>query len=1153
MDPGYNENVTDYLSLGNMPGLEWKLLRYKCRELRLEGIYHRHRLLISVALATQVIIIVEILMLIHVILLFSVVQDIDLITVLPYFAVMLLTPPILMVSSEPNAENYDCIAILTSCLMALLLTLMDLILPICYFTSYSLVPSYDHVVIVMVYLLFPIAHLENGRVYLLGLAVSLVNFSYMIWMEYKTSDDKVWELTIYATYILFLNLICLFFKGFREYYIRRGVLSRYQLVYQNMVFQVRRAWFFWNGYFGGLLQMAMKKEKALLDSIMPLALAQSLQDAIASHIEEDPNGLIPFSKTRRLFVEPHAEVSILEADMVNFTHLTTTMEVPELVSILHELFVNFDMAANRNRATRIKFLGDSYTCVTGIPSYFPTHANACVNQALDMIDVSREVSKRRNRKIELRIGVHSGEILAGIIGHTKWQFDIWSKDVNIAIHLEMSGLPNLVHISSRTLSLLDNHYIYEEGTETAKEDPLLQRDNINTYLIRSRLPDYEEPDDFEDDNISLDNYRLSFREEDYEDIQVKAQREMILEVEHMPVNRVQSCQFRPKDDKSKQTISEEYRFNLESYYLFTTFRNWRTEWSFNNRPDLLMKYSLVMAVLAAITIMSMDLIESIDDFDYTILFCLFLVILLALVVAAYKKLWLRGRRLTPLTQPSFFLSRWLVRLSDLIEQSIFVRVPLAIAVLFILYAMSSEAVFSCDVARLELEIIDSELYNFTPKMLCFLPWAVTYAVIIVLSLLLVTLGIPLVIKLLAGLAILASHVITVHAHYGFAFERSETTNVGLGSSLAHTWYLVAFYIVVVVREGYLNYIQKASYFMGICFEKKHELTKVKTRSIKIIMANILPSHVAEVFKTRRRSDQLYYENFSHVAVMFASIVNYQADRYGIRALHETICYFDDLLMNYQTRYKIEKIKVMGWTYLVACGLDVDHYTDLSISVPFSSNRETENALKSASVRFAPVDEEEDDEMGTPWQRSHPSLNQIDNTVLVMTEFALNLLRVMQEIRSKGVLFEQDSILTGSLKIGKFPLFLKSIFIYLIFFFGMSGIAHGPVMAGVVGLSKPHYDIWGHTVNMASRMSSTGVLDAIHVTESTSNILQDLNIRCNYRGQTFVKGVGEVPTYLVALDQNLQFQQHHHSHDSKSKSSLISLEWMDEKEAKKDYY
>jgi len=88
---------------------------------------------------------------------------------------------------------------------------------------------------------------------------------------------------------------------------------------------------------------------------------------------------------------------------------------------------------------------------------------------------------------------------------------------------------------------------------------------------------------------------------------------------------------------------------------------------------------------------------------------------------------------------------------------------------------------------------------------------VTYAVIIVLSLLLVIVGVPLIIKMVVGLVILVCHVFTVNAYYGFAFERSETTNVGVGSSLAHTWYLVTFYIVVLVREGYINYLQKASY------------------------------------------------------------------------------------------------------------------------------------------------------------------------------------------------------------------------------------------------------------------------------------------------------------------------------------------------------
>lgn len=79
------------------------------------------------------------------------------------------------------------------------------------------------------------------------------------------------------------------------------------------------------------------------------------------------------------------------------------------------------------------------------------------------------------------------------------------------------------------------------------------------------------------------------------------------------------------------------------------------------------------------------------------------------------------------------------------------------------------------------------------------------------------------------------------------------------------------------------------------------------------------------------------------------------------------------------------------------------------------------------------------------------------------------------------------------------------------------------MAGVVGLSPPHYDIWGHTVNMASRMSSTGILGNIHITENTATVLRQFDIKCIYRGQTAVKGVGEIPTYLVGLSKSLSLQ------------------------------
>lgn len=121
--------------------------------------------------------------------------------------------------------------------------------------------------------------------------------------------------------------------------------------------------------------------------------------------------------------------------------------------------------------------------------------------------------------------------------------------------------------------------------------------------------------------------------------------------------------------------------------------------------------------------------------------------------------------------------------------------------------------------------------------------------------------------------------------------------------------------------------------MHVCYEKRQLQTQTKRRSMKLIMANLLPSHVIDVFKERRRSDQLYYEKFFNVAMIFASIKNFEVDRAGLRVLHEFVCYFDDVLANYQSKYKIEKIKVTGWTYVAACGLAVDYYTDYTIDIP----------------------------------------------------------------------------------------------------------------------------------------------------------------------------------------------------------------------------
>lgn len=95
------------------------------------------------------------------------------------------------------------------------------------------------------------------------------------------------------------------------------------------------------------------------------------------------------------------------------------------------------------------------------------------------------IREKRHLNIDMRIGVHSGDVLSGVIGAAKWQFDIWSKDVDIANRLEATGATGRVHVSQKTLALLDGEYFFEDGTEKAREDPVLQKHGIRTFLIKS--------------------------------------------------------------------------------------------------------------------------------------------------------------------------------------------------------------------------------------------------------------------------------------------------------------------------------------------------------------------------------------------------------------------------------------------------------------------------------------------------------------------------------------------------------------------------------------------------------------------------------------------------------------------------------------------
>lgn len=120
---------------------------------------------------------------------------------------------------------------------------------------------------------------------------------------------------------------------------------------------------------------------------------------------------------------------------------------------------------------------------------------------------------------------------------------------------------------------------------------------------------------------------------------------------------------------------------------------------------------------------------------------------------------------------------------------------------------------------------------------------------------------------------------------------------------------------------------------------------------------------------------------------------------------------------------------------------------------------------------------------------------MSNSVYVLTEFALQLMGKIQEFN------EENFNSTFKLRVG---------------------ISNGVVMAGVVGSSKPLYDIWGDAVNMASRMDSTGEPGKIQVTKTTAAVLQSYGIECEYRGVRFIKGAGNMETFFVPFDDNFSF-------------------------------
>ncbi len=156
------------------------------------------------------------------------------------------------------------------------------------------------------------------------------------------------------------------------------------------------------------------------------------------------------------------KVSVLFADIVGFTQLSQRMSSSDLVDKLNDLFSSFDKIAMKYRIEKIKTIGDCYMAVAGLPEKQENHAELIINMAFEMLDVINLFNERFGMSLAIRIGINSGEVVAGVIGKHKFIYDLWGDSVNIASRMESHGMAGKVHVTRETYDLLKDKYQFEE-------------------------------------------------------------------------------------------------------------------------------------------------------------------------------------------------------------------------------------------------------------------------------------------------------------------------------------------------------------------------------------------------------------------------------------------------------------------------------------------------------------------------------------------------------------------------------------------------------------------------------------------------------------------------------------------------------------------